>query len=232
MATLRLDPQHPIVAPLLGACVLLSACAGDDPSSTASDTSASETTTESESDGACEPAAAGVTIPDAPYFAAGDEDPSSQLDAVSCEVTAAGFACVVDGGELVVDVDSVFAGLAMPPWQVGDSVSLTTSLVGPSRGSMAVRAADATLLALALWTVDMTASEEPLALTFEDAGCDGDVPPLLVRYAVGDESVTILGSDTATLGDLQIFQEEAADHSSYTAGEIREAVTVAVIRAG
>lgn len=230
MTTAPLRPRHPIVARLLGACLLLSACAGDDPEGSATDTSASGTETESESAGACELAAAGVTIPDAPYFAAGYDDPASQLDAASCEVAAAGFACAVDGGELLVDVDSVFAGLATPPWQVGDTVSLTTSLVGPSRGAMAVRAADATLLALALWMVDMTASEEPLTLTFEDAGCEGDVPPLQVRYAVDAQSVTILGSDTATLGDLQIFQQEAANHGSYTAGEIQDAVTVAVLR--
>ena len=102
MTTAPLRPRHPIVARLLGACLLLSACAGDDPEGSATDTSASgaETETESESAGACELAAAGVTIPDAPYFAAGYDDPASQLDAASCEVTAAGFACAVDGGEL------------------------------------------------------------------------------------------------------------------------------------
>ena len=168
----------------------------------------------------CPPSEEGIELPDV------DSETAYVYDDVVCEVTNAGFLCA--GSDEPVDIDALFGDLAPLPWDVGQQVTLRAALY-PFTGHLIVLAEDESILATYYHVYD-AADVEPLKLELEDVGCTGDAPELRVKYTLGEESISILGSDKGPLGDYTVFQESGADWSGPSAGELGWVVDFALIR--
>lgn len=158
--------------------------------------------------------------------------PEASFADVPCDVTAEGFLCTFEKEAELFDVDSAVSGFADVPWESGQSV--TISGFGPDLSAyearLSVSTTEGVLLGLMVW--NLGSAPEPFELELEDIGCtdpDSSVIPLEATYRLGDDSVTLLGSGSAVLGDYTVFQDGATDSSTVSAGELDRAATFAVL---
>lgn len=129
-----------------------------------------------------------------------------------CVATGTGFECDFPQGMATLNV--TLGGVDALPWQVGDELSVTTSLGSTTiMNVLEVDDAEGQLLGLAI--DGDPGFQTSLEIVLEDAGCseaDGDIP-LRAVYSIGESSVSILGAGEAVLaapaGDYRIRQQAA-----------------------